>query len=112
MKSSFVYITTSDKQEARSIGKTLVESRLAACANIIDNMNSLYWWEDEVQEATETVLILKTRQTLIPTLIEKVQSIHSYECPCVIALPILAGNPDYLEWIRNETAARSLDDEK
>ncbi len=112
MKLSFVYITTNDQQEARRIGQALVETRLAACANIIDGMNSLYWWDGEVQEAAEAVLIVKTREKLLPELIEKVRSIHSYDCPCVVALPILAGNPDYLEWIHTETAARSSDDEK
>jgi periplasmic divalent cation tolerance protein len=103
----FVYITTSDQKEARKIGRALVESRLAACANILESMNSIYWWDGKVQEATEAVLVVKTRDELMPALVERVRSIHSYDCPCIISLPILGGNSDYLDWIYGETAAGS-----
>jgi len=103
IKLNFIYITTSNKEEARKIGRELVQSRLAACVNIIDNMNSMYWWEGEVQDDDETVLIAKTREALIPELIEKVKSIHSYSCPCIVSLPILNGNRAYLDWLAEET---------
>ncbi len=103
MKYNLVYITASDLEEARKIGRELVASRLAACVNIIDNMNSFYWWEGEIQDDREVVLIAKTRETLIPKVIDKVKSMHSYSCPCVVSLPILAGNPDFLQWIETET---------
>jgi periplasmic divalent cation tolerance protein len=105
----FVYITASDEHEARTIGRVLVESRLAACANILHHMNSIYWWDGEIQEAVEAVLIVKTRDELMSALVDKVRSIHSYDCPCVVALPILDGNPDYLDWLQAETAARPLE---
>ena len=103
MKLNLVYVTTKDKDEARRIGRALVESRLAACVNIIDGVNSIYWWEGEVQDETEAVLIAKTKEALAPELIEKVKALHSYSCPCVVSLPIQDGNPDFLSWIESET---------
>jgi periplasmic divalent cation tolerance protein len=103
MKTNLIYITAGSMDEARTIGKALVSNRLAACANIIDNMNSLYWWNGEIQEDREVILIAKTRESLVPKVIEKVKSMHSYECPCIVSLPITAGNPAFLEWIAGET---------
>ncbi len=98
-----IYITTGGRDEARTIGKELVESRLAACVNIIDNMNSMYLWEGEIQDDNETILIAKTTETHVPELIEKVKSMHSYSCPCVLSLPVLDGNKQFLDWIMEET---------
>ena len=102
-KVSFIYVTTKDADEARRIGRELVESRLAACVNIIGGVNSLYWWEGKIQDEREAVLVAKTRESLVPELIEKVKSLHSYTCPCVVALPVEDGNPDFLRWIEGET---------
>ena len=98
----FVYMTAGSMVEARAIGKVLVESRLAACVNIFENMYSLYWWEEKVQEDQEIVLIAKTTKGLTDALVEKVKQLHSYDCPCIVTLPVESGNPDFLEWIRNE----------
>lgn len=103
MKLNLVYITAEDKDEARAIGRELVESRLAACVNIIDGVNSFFWWDGEIQDDDEVVLIAKTKEALVPELIEKVKSLHSYECPCIVSMPILAGNADFLQWIEDET---------
>ncbi len=103
MKLSIVYITASSSDQARRIGRALVQARLAACVNIIPGMNSIYWWEGEIQEDAEVVVIAKTRESLLPELIETVKSVHSYDCPCIIAVPILGGNPDYLDWMSRET---------
>ena len=103
MKLNLIYITTKDKDEARRIGKELVKARLAACVNIIDNMNSMYWWEGKIQDDQEVILIAKTKQSLVKKLIKKVKSIHSYSTPCIISLPILDGNSDYLDWLKKET---------
>ena len=81
MKANLIYITAGSMDEARAIAKGLVSNRLAACANIIDNMNSLYWWNGEVQDDREVILIAKTVESLVPELIDKVKSMHSYECP-------------------------------
>ncbi|HKI99218.1 MAG TPA: divalent-cation tolerance protein CutA [bacterium] len=99
----FVYMTAGSPEEARRIGRTLVEERLAACVNILPGMHSLYWWEGAVQEEQETVLIAKTRAELLERLTERVQALHSYTCPCVVALPIEGGNPAYLQWLADET---------
>jgi len=89
--------------EARAIGKALVSSRLAACANIIDNINSIYWWEGEIQDDREVIVVAKTKESLVHELIDKVKSMHSYECPCIVSLPIIEGNRAFLDWIMNET---------
>ncbi|MDQ1336580.1 MAG: periplasmic divalent cation tolerance protein [Thermodesulfobacteriota bacterium] len=103
MKTNLVYITAGSMDEARTIARELVSNRLAACANIIDNVNSLYWWNGEIQDDREVILIAKTRESLIPELVDKVKSMHSYECPCIVSLPIIDGNPAFLDWIAEET---------
>lgn len=103
MTLNIIYMTAGSMDEARAIGKALVSERLAACVNIIDHMNSFYWWEGEVQDDTEVVLIAKTKAALVPDLIDKVKSIHSYDCPCIVSIPIADGNPAFLAWIAEET---------
>jgi len=103
MKCCFVYITASDADEARRLARALVESRLAACANVFDGMTSVYRWEGAVQESNEAVLIAKTREELVPALTEKIQDLHSYDCPCVVALPLTGGSDEFLAWIAAET---------
>lgn len=103
MSMSFVYITAGDGAEARRIGRALVSARLAACANVFDAITSVYHWEGEVQEDSEAALIVKTRTELVEAVIARVRELHSYECPAIVAMPIAQGNPDYLEWIGEET---------
>jgi periplasmic divalent cation tolerance protein len=100
---SFVYVTAPDAAEAKRIGRTVVEERLAACANIIDGMSSIYWWQGKIEESSEAVLILKTTTTRIDALIARVKALHSYECPAIVALPIQFGFDGYLDWIGDET---------
>jgi periplasmic divalent cation tolerance protein len=102
----FVYVTAGNEAEALRIGRAVVEEQLAACANAIPGMRSLYWWEGRIQEAAETVLILKSTAALLDALAQRIQELHSYELPCVVALPIAGGNPAYLDWIRAECAPR------
>ena len=103
MTVNFIYITVGNIVEAKKIGKALVSYRLAACVNIIDNMYSMYRWEGEIQNDKEVVLIAKTVESLVPELIDKVKSMHSYDCPCIVSLPILDGNKAFLEWIAEQT---------
>jgi periplasmic divalent cation tolerance protein len=98
----FIYMTAGNKEEANKIGKVLVEARLAACVNIIDNMTSVYRWEEKVQQDSEVVLIAKTTEALVPELIDKIKSLHSYDCPCIVSLPISGGYPPFLDWINSE----------
>jgi len=100
----FVYVTVGDREAALEIGRALVEARLAACANVIDGMESIYRWQGAVEQAREAVLILKTRSDLLEALTEQVSALHAYECPCVVALPIQGGNPAYLDWIVEQTS--------
>lgn len=102
MNTRIIYITTEDKKEAQKIGKVLVEERLAACVNIIDGMESMFWWEGEAQSEFETILIAKTTSETVEKLTGRVKEVHSYDCPCVVALPIQGGNPDFISWIGEE----------
>ena len=108
MKSSekycWVYMTAGSVEEAKSIGQILVGQNLAACVNLLENMTSIYKWEEKLEESQEVIMIAKTRKTLMPKLIEIVNSIHSYDCPCVLELPVQSGNPDFLSWIESQTA--------
>jgi periplasmic divalent cation tolerance protein len=104
MSAIFVYVTTANQDEALRIGRTLVGERLAACANVIDGMQSIYRWNDEIREDSETVLILKSSADALAALTERVKALHSYECPCVSALPIVGGNDAYLDWIAGQVS--------
>ena len=108
MKSSekfcWVYMTAGSIEEAKSIGQMLVVQNLAACVNLLENMTSIYKWEEKLEESKEVIMIAKTSKTLMPKLIETVNSHHSYDCPCILELPIQGGNPDFLSWIGSQTA--------
>jgi periplasmic divalent cation tolerance protein len=103
MQIYFVYITARDESEALVIGRTLVEERLAACINVLPAMKSVYWWEGELEQSSEAVLIAKTHQGLVPELIERVKRLHSYACPAIVAWPVQTGHQPYLDWIEKET---------
>ncbi len=100
-----LYITCGSREEATKIARAVVEERLAACANIIDPMRSVYWWEGSVNEDDETVLILKTTAERAGELTERVKALHSYDVPCVVEIPLGGGNAAYLDWIAAETAS-------
>lgn len=102
-----VYVTTPDRDVARTIATKLVEEGLAACANILPGMESVYRWQGKVERAAETVLILKCRSAGFDALSARVRALHPYEVPCIIALPIAAGLPDYLAWLVNESAGHA-----
>jgi periplasmic divalent cation tolerance protein len=106
MAAQLVYVTAPSLAEAESLARLAVEGRLAACANILPGMRSLYWWQSKLEQADEVVLLLKTTEALVPALTKVLTEAHSYDCPCVVALPITAGNPDFLRWIADETAPR------
>jgi len=101
-----VYVTAPSLAEAESLARLAVEGRLAACANILPAMRSLYWWQGKLESADEVVLLLKTTEALVPALTKALTEAHSHDCPCVVALPIASGNPDFLRWIEAETAPR------
>ena len=96
-------MTAGSLEEAKNIGQKLVEQNLAACVNLLENMTSIYKWGDKLEEGQEVVMIAKTRKALMPKLIGTVSSLHSYDCPCILELPIQGGNPEFLSWIKTET---------
>ena len=106
-----VMITASSPDEGARIAEALVGERLAACVNRVDGISSVYWWKGKVERESETLLIAKTRGELVERLIARVKELHSYSVPEVIALPIEAGNADYLMWIAEETRQTLTDTE-
>jgi periplasmic divalent cation tolerance protein len=103
MRSLMVEITAPSPEEAERIGRALVEERLASCANILPAVRSIYRWEGRVEEASETMLLVKTTEAALPELIRRVRALHSYACPCVAAFKVVGGNADYLAWIETES---------
>lgn len=93
-----VFVTTPE-DEAQALVEVLVREKKAACVNIVSRVRSTYWWQDKVESDDESLLIIKTRLSLLDGLVEAVKEAHSYEVPEVIALPIVGGNEDYLGWI-------------
>jgi periplasmic divalent cation tolerance protein len=98
-----VYVTVPDESAARRIGRDAVERRLAASANILPGAHSIYRWQGAIEEAGETVLILKTAADRLDALIERIRTLHRYDVPGIAAWPVAAGNPDYLAWVVAET---------
>lgn len=103
MDAVFVYITTAGPEEAETIAKALLKKRLIACANIMAPHRSVYRWEGWVQQETETAMILKTRAALFEQVESTVKALHSYDCPCIVALPVVSGHAPFLDWIAGET---------
>ena len=95
-------ITTPTQAMGEKIANHLLNKKLAACVNIIDGMNSMYMWDGELQDDREVVLIAKTTENRVEDLIDKVKSNHSYDCPCILSIPVEAGNPDFVNWISEE----------
>ena len=99
-----ILITSDSIEEADHIARVLLEKKKVACVNIVRGIDSYFWWEGKVDSARENLLIAKTRTSLLPEVVALVRKIHSYDVPEVIALPIIGGNQDYLEWIDQSTA--------
>lgn len=97
-----VLITAGSQEEAEQIAQALVAEMLAACANIIPGVTSVYRWEGEVQRDQEWLLVVKSRREVLSDLIRRVQKLHSYDVPEIIALPLVDGSPAYLRWIDGE----------
>ena len=95
-------ITTATEEEAHSIAELLLKGEKAACVNIVPRVDSLFRWHGRIDSAQESLLIVKTKASLLPEIIEMVKGAHSYDIPEIIALPIISGNEDYLKWIDSE----------
>jgi len=98
-----VFVTTSDVAEANRISHALVEQRKAACVSIVPTVSSLYWWQGKMEKSMESLLIVKTLSRLLDEVIALVKGMHSYENPEVLALPVVGGSLEYLDWLDKET---------
>jgi len=98
-----VLVTAPSAEKAGELGRTLVSERLAACANVIPGLRSIYWWEGKVQDEPEALILLKTTRGRFEALRDRVLALHPYQVPEVVALPIEAGSENYLKWIERET---------
>ncbi len=105
-----VYITTKDKDEAKKIGEILVKEHLTACVNIIEGMESIYRWKGKVEQSKECILIAKAPYHNVKTITERVKVLHSYDCPCIISLPLSEqeGNEAYQRWLIKETQTKKI----
>ncbi len=103
MSAIFIYVTAPSAAEAKKIADAVVADRLAACANIIPGMHSVYHWQGKIEEADETVIIFKTRATLFQAVEARVKELHKYSAPCIVALPVENGSKPYIDWILAET---------
>jgi len=97
-----LFITTADEEEARLISRVLLEQKKAACVNIVPGVSSLFWWQGNIDSAQESLLVVKTRAMLVDDIVQLVKQLHSNDVPEIIALPIVGGNKDYLEWVDRE----------
>ena len=107
MEIKLIYCTAGSREEAQGIAEKVVHERLAACANILPGIQSVYQWEGRMQQAEEALLLLKTQSGRVDDLIQRVRELHSYDCPCIVVLPVQQGHGPFLEWVCNETASQA-----
>ncbi|MHB8085004.1 MAG: divalent-cation tolerance protein CutA [Dehalococcoidia bacterium] len=97
-----VLVTASSLEEARKIAAVVLDKRKAACVNIVPRVYSSFWWQGNIDKAEEFLLVIKTTAPAIQAVIDLIKANHSYTVPEIIALPVVGGNPDYLNWIKGE----------
>jgi len=105
---SVVYVTFSSKDEALRVARLAIEERLAACANLIDGVTSVYRWEGAITEGAEVVVIFKTCTALVATLRSRIEVLHEYDVPCITAWPLSDVSPPYAKWVQTETNSPSI----
>ena len=98
-----ILVTASSEEEAKKIAFSLVEKRVAACVNLIKDIESIYRWKGKISDEKEVLILIKTRKKLYKSVEEEIKKLHSYEVPEIIALPIISGSKDYLYWMDSET---------
>ena len=99
----WLYIPCPTKEKAKEIARVLVNESWIACANIIDNVHSIYQWQGKVEESSEIIMIAKTKSELYDQVKNRIEELHPYECPCIVALPIDRANERYTAWIDSVT---------
>lgn len=105
-----VLITVPDKEAEKTVTDALVASRLVACVNQLSNISSVFQWQGKIEQTNEILLICKTRQALMPQIIDLVKEKHPYDVPEIIALPIISGSQPYLDWVMQETKEAHAND--
>ena len=103
MEHIVVFITASNEDEAAKISRALVEEHLAGCVNIIKGIRSIYHWQGKIEDEPEVLMMAKTQRHLFPALSKKVKELHPYTVPEILALPIVEGSAEYLDWLRDVT---------
>ena len=98
-----IYSTIDDIKQAQKIANVLVEEKLVACVNIIPNIISIYRWKGKIENDDECIIIAKTTDSNVKKVIQRIKTLHTYELPDIIVLPIIGGLKEYLEYITNET---------
>jgi periplasmic divalent cation tolerance protein len=98
----FVYVTVSETEIVKKIGLGILQQKLAACINVIPQMTSYYWWQNQIEESKESVLLIKTREELFEDLRSFIVNEHPYEVPCIVKIPIIGGHPDFLRWMDSQ----------
>ncbi|MCE3233270.1 MAG: hypothetical protein K0R98_1527 [Rickettsiaceae bacterium] len=94
-----IYITHGSKIEALQLSTALVNENLVACANIIENMTSIYKWDGQIKQEAEAIIIAKTSDNLVASVIKRAKELHSYDCPAILSIKVDDGNKDFLKWV-------------
>jgi len=97
-----IYTTTNKKESAESISQAFIEKRLAACAQVVGPIKSTYWWQGAIEQGEEWLCLIKSKFSLYKQIEETIKKMHPYTVPEIIAVPVLAANPDYLSWMDAE----------
>ena len=103
MNTKLIYVTAPSLADAEKIAETVVKEKLAACANFFGGVHSIFEWDEQLCREDEAVLILKTTEERVAELTDRIKELHSYDCPCIVALPIDGGNPEFLSWVEAST---------
>ncbi|MBI2447022.1 MAG: divalent-cation tolerance protein CutA [Candidatus Omnitrophica bacterium] len=103
MKKVVVLVTAGSQKEAEKIARSLVKKGLAACVNIVPAVKSIFKWKGKIETGNELLLLAKTGESRVPELMDEVKALHSYDVPEIIAIPIVKGNKEYLEWVEEVT---------
>jgi periplasmic divalent cation tolerance protein len=98
-----VFVTVSSQEEGERIGSSLVESKLAACVNVLPQVSSIFSWQGKIEKDGEVLLLIKTTRERMDDLAARIKEMHSYDLPEILAVPVFAGSRDYIDWVQQET---------
>lgn len=99
MEGYLVVLITTPTEKGEELANFIVQNKLGACVNVIPELKSTYWWKGNIERDREALLVVKTSSRKFSELVDRVKEVHPYTVPEIVALPIFAGNPDYLNWI-------------